>query len=116
MKDGKKTKMVWKGKIPAAAWRGDGGQSSHDVWNSLSLKASGERSHAEIDALDHCERKTNTWNKSCKESVKRNSEPCKMVEAAVMDEKQEQKERGHDEGICQSSFKREGMRRTKQEG
>ena len=38
--------------------------------------------------------KTSTWNRSCKESVKRETELYKMVEAAVMDEKQEQKERG----------------------
>ena len=40
------------------------------------------------------EEKTNTWNRSCKESVKRETELNEMFEAAVMDEKQEQKERG----------------------
>ena len=38
--------------------------------------------------------KTSTWNKSCKEIVKSELELCKMVEAAVEDEKLEQKERG----------------------
>ena len=39
--------------------------------------------------------KTNTWNKSCKESVNRESELDKKVEAAVMDEKNKnKKERG----------------------
>ena len=37
--------------------------------------------------------KTNTWNKSCKASVKRETELYKMVEAAVMDGRQE-RERG----------------------
>ena len=37
--------------------------------------------------------KTHTWNKSCKESVKRESELNKMVEAAAIDERQEQKKR-----------------------
>ena len=38
------------------------------------------------------ERKANTWNKSCEESVKRESELYKMVEQAAIDEKQQQKE------------------------
>ena len=37
--------------------------------------------------------KTNTWKKGGKENAKRESELYKMVEAAVEDEKQEQKER-----------------------
>ena len=49
---------------------------------------------AEMDAVGTTvKEKTNTWNESCKESVKRETELYKMVEAAVMDEKQEQKER-----------------------
>ena len=36
---------------------------------------------------------TNTWNKSCKESAKKESELYKMVEQAVIDERQEHKER-----------------------
>ena len=35
-----------------------------------------------------------TWNKSCKESAKRATELYKMVEVAVMNEKQEERERG----------------------
>ena len=35
--------------------------------------------------------KTNTWNRSCKESVNRETELFKMVEASVMHEKQRQK-------------------------
>ena len=37
--------------------------------------------------------KTKTWNRSCKESAKGESELYKMVEAAVMDEKQEEREK-----------------------
>ena len=48
---------------------------------------------AEIDAVGTTVKEmTNAWNKSCKESVKRESELYKMVEAAVIDERQEQKE------------------------
>ena len=38
--------------------------------------------------------KTKTWNKSCEESAKRETKWYKMVEAAAMDEKQEERERG----------------------
>ena len=38
--------------------------------------------------------KTNTWNKSRKESAKRETEVSKMVVVAVMDETQEERERG----------------------
>ena len=38
--------------------------------------------------------KTNTWNKSCKESAIRETEWYKMVEVAVINEKQEERERG----------------------
>ena len=54
--------------------------------------------------------KTNTWNKSCKECVKRETELYTMVEAAVMDEKPEQRERGMIRDLL-GSFKREGKRK-----
>ena len=58
-----------------------------------SLKASGKIS-AKIDAVETTvKEKTNTWNKSSKESGKIESELYKMmVEAAAIDERQEQKE------------------------
>ena len=37
--------------------------------------------------------KKHTWNKSCKESVKRESELYEMVEIAAIDERQEDKEK-----------------------
>ena len=43
--------------------------------------------------------KTSTWNKSCKESAKRESELYKMIEQAAIDERQEHKERSMLEGI-----------------
>ena len=49
---------------------------------------------AETDAVGTTlKSKTNTWNKSCNQSVKRESELYKMVEAAAIDERQETKER-----------------------
>ena len=57
----------------------------------LSLKASGKRSLRRLTQWNSVKEKTNTWNKSRKESAKRVSDMCKMFEA---DEKQEQKERG----------------------
>ena len=60
----------------------------------LSLMASGNIS-AEMDAVGATEKdETNSWNKSCKESVKRETELYRVFEAAVTDETQEQKERG----------------------
>ena len=53
---------------------------------------------------------TNTWNKSCKESAKRESELYKMVEPADIEERQEHKERRHDQGLAGSASK-EGKRR-----
>ena len=47
-----------------------------------------------MDALGSTvKEKTNTWNKSCKDSAKRESELYKMVELAAIDERQEDKER-----------------------
>ena len=49
---------------------------------------------AETDAVvTTLKSKTNTWNKNCNQSVKRESELYKMVEAAAIDERQETKER-----------------------
>ena len=48
--------------------------------------------------------KTNTWNKSCKESVKREGELYKTVEAAVIDEKPEQKRKWNDQGSAGAVF------------
>ena len=48
----------------------------------------------EIDTVvTTVEEKTNTWNKSCRESAKRESKLFKMVEQAALDERQEHKER-----------------------
>ena len=73
----------------------EGGQSSYDKWGNSQPQGKWKEISAEIDAVGTTvDEKTNTWNKSCKECVKRESELYKMVEAAVMDERQEQKERG----------------------
>ena len=83
-----KTKSRWQ--QPA---REDGGQSSHDRWKKSQPQGKWREISAEMDAVGTTvKEKTNTWNKSCKESARRETE-LYMIEAAVMDEKQEQKER-----------------------
>ena len=78
-----KTKSRWQ--QPA---REDGGQSSQDTWTNSQLQGKWKEISADIDAVGNTvEEKTNTWNKSCMESVKREKELYNLVEAAVMDEK-----------------------------
>ena len=65
------------------------GQSSHDNWRSTKPQGKWKEISAEIDAVGTIvKEKTNTWNKSCKERAKRESESFKMI-----DERQEHKER-----------------------
>ena len=52
--------------------------------------------------------KTNPWNKSCKKSVKRETELYKMVEAAVMDEKTRTKRKRNDQGSAEAAPKEKG--------
>ena len=60
---------------------------------SLRQKESLDEISAEMDAVETTvKEKTNTWNKSCEESAKREAEWYKMVEVAVMNEKK--RERG----------------------
>ena len=61
---------------------------------SLSQRESGENVRRSGYSGTTVKEKTNTWNKSCMESAKREAELYKMVEIAVMDEKQEERERG----------------------
>ena len=87
-------KMVRKNKIPMATQLGKTAARAHTIRGKiLSLKVSGVREISmEIDAVGATvKEKTNTWNRSVKESVKRETELYKVVEAAVMDEKQQQK-------------------------
>ena len=61
---------------------------------SAKLQGKWKEISAEIDAVGTAvKEKTNTWNKSCKESVMIESELYKMGEAAPVNERQEQKER-----------------------
>ena len=85
----------WYGR-PKSRWqqptRGDGGQSSHDTWDIFQSKGKWTEISAEFDAVGTAvTEKTNMWNKSCKESANRETELYKMVEVAVMDEKQEER-------------------------
>ena len=86
------TKSRWQ--QPAAG--GEGGQSSHDTWDISRPKGKGREISAEMDAVATAVKEKSTfWNqKSCKESTKREAELFKMVEVAVTDEKQEERERG----------------------
>ena len=90
---------VRKHEIPmATATRCDGGQSSHDTWNSQPQVGWKEIS-AEVDVVrTTVKEKTSTWNKSCKEIAKSELELYNMVEAAVKDEKLEYKRKRDDQG------------------
>ena len=73
----------------------DGGQSSTDTWDISQTKGKWREISAEMDAVvTTVKEKTNTWNKSFEESAKRETAWYKMVEVAVINEKQEERERG----------------------
>ena len=72
----------------------DGGQSSHDTWDIFQPQGKWREISAEMDTVENTvKEKSSTWNKNCRESAKRETELYKMVEAAVMDEKQQEEER-----------------------
>ena len=72
----------------------EGGHSSQDKWRNSQPQGIWQEISAETDAVGTIvKEKTNTWNESFKESVMRESELCKMVEQAVIDERQEHRER-----------------------
>ena len=72
----------------------DAGQSSHDKWKSSKPQGKWKEISLEMDALESAlKEKTHTWNKTCKENAKRESELYKMVELAAIDKRQEDKER-----------------------
>ena len=73
---------------------GEGGQSPHDTWDISRPKVKWRENSPEMDVVGTAvKEKSTTWNKSCKESTKRETELFKMVEVAVTDEKQEERER-----------------------
>ena len=70
------------------------GQSSHDKWKSWKPQGKWKEVSVEMDALGSAlKEKTDTWKKSCKESARRETQLCKMIEIAEKDEKQEDNER-----------------------
>ena len=89
----------WYGKTKSR-WQQPAGKTAvraHTIRRNISQPQESEREiSAEKDAVGTTvKEKTTTWNTSCTESTNRETgELYKMVEAAVMDEKQEQKERG----------------------
>ena len=83
------TKTRWQ--QPAGS---DGGQSSHDTWDTPKPKVKWKEISAEIDAVGTAvKEKKNTWHKSGRESSKRETELITMVESAATDEKQEERDR-----------------------
>ena len=65
-----KSKPQWR--LPAGE---DAGQSSQDKWKSSKHQGKWKEISLEMDALGSTlKEKTHTWNKRCKESVKRESE------------------------------------------
>ena len=103
-----KTKYRWQ--QPAGE---DGGQSSHDTWNISQPQGNWREISAEMDAVGTTvKEKTNTWNKSCKESAKRETE----LHSNGRKTRREDQCFGREEETCLGSSKREGKRRTKQEG
>ena len=85
----RKTESRWQ--QPAGS---EGGQSSHDTWDISRPEGEWREISAEMDAVGtSVKEKSNTWNKGCKENTKRETELFKMVEVAVTDEKQEERER-----------------------
>ena len=104
--------MVRKNKIPmATASRGRRrSELTRHVGIFLSLKESEREISAEKDAVGTTvKEKTTTWNKSCTESTNRETgELYKMVEAAVMDEKLEQKRKRNDQGSAGAASKEKG--------
>ena len=73
---------------------GDGGQSSHDTWDTAKPKGKWRENSAEIDAVGiGVKEKKNTLHTSGKESRMRETELFTMVDVAATDEKQEERER-----------------------
>ena len=64
------------------------GESSHDTWDISRPKGKWRENSAEAFGTAVKE-KSNTWNKSCRESTKREADLCKMVEIAVTDDTRE---------------------------
>ena len=99
-----RTKSIWQ--QPAGC---EGGQSSHDTWGISRSKGKWTEISAEMDAVGTAvKQKSNAWSKSCKESSKRKAELFKMVEVAVTDEMQEERERGMDQRLTRGASKSKG--------
>ena len=104
----------WLGR-PKSRWQqpsgSDGGQSSHDTWDISQTKGKWREISTEMDAVGTTvKEKTNTWNKSCEESAKRETEWYKMVEVAVMNEKKRRKRKRYDQRPAWGASKEKGRR------
>ena len=67
----------------------------HDTWDISQPHGKWREISAEMDAVGTTvKEKTNTWNKSFKESANRETAVYKMFGTAVMDDNQEERRRG----------------------
>ena len=74
--------------------RSSGRQSSHDAWDPAKPKGKWKEVSTEYEAIDALvKEKRITWNKSGRESAKREADFYTMVESAATDEKQEERDR-----------------------
>ena len=82
-----KQRVVWQDKIPlAATCRGRRWTKLARYVENSQPQGKWKEISSETDAVGATvKEKTSTWNKSCKESVKRESELYKMVEQAAID-------------------------------
>ena len=89
-------RMVWKNIVPIApasqGWRST--EFARYVGHLQAERKVEKEVSAEMDAVGTVmKEKLNTWKKSCKESTKREARLFKMVDVAVTDERQEERER-----------------------
>ena len=87
-----KSRVVWNhGQQPAG---GSEGQSSLDAWEHVKPKGKWKDVSAEFEVLDALvKEKKITWNKSGRESAKREADLYTMLGKAATDEKKEERHR-----------------------
>ena len=101
--------MVWchENQQPAGS---SGGQSSPVAWEHVKPKGKWKEVSAEFEAINALmKEKKITWNKSGRESAKREADLHTMVESAATDETQEERDRD------KLSYRLEEFRKRKEE-
>ena len=90
----------------------DNAQSSQDQWKNSTLKNEWKEVSREFHELaSTLKEKSHTWNKSCKDSAKREGDILKLAEMAGQDEKQEDEERRDIKKALQTIAQRQERRR-----